>query len=73
MSDTEDVYFGTKWAPLFIIGTSIFSVCWGLLNAFLVRSINMDDHTAIDELMKDSKSINNQQPLLDDDGEEINT
>lgn len=52
LKDDAKTYFGSSFAPGLIIGASIFSIIWGLINACLVKSINMDDIEAIEQLMK---------------------
>lgn len=39
-------------APIFVIGCAIFSIFWGAVAGLLVRSINLDDHSSIEECIK---------------------
>jgi inorganic pyrophosphatase len=71
-SDTDSLhYFETKWAPLFIAGTALFSIFWGIVNAVLVKNIDMENRAPIDELLNQAKG--EKEPLIDDDGVEIDT
>jgi hypothetical protein len=46
MSDnagTQDTFFTANVAPIFIIGSSLFSIFWGVVNALIVKSTDMTD------------------------------
>jgi len=36
-------YFGTSFAHIFVLGCSIFSIFWGVINAVLVKNIKISD------------------------------
>lgn len=40
-------------AHYFILGASIFSVFWGIVNVCLIKQIDMDDNTAIAKVLED--------------------
>jgi len=48
MVDTTDtVAFGVSMAHYIILGCAIFSIFWGVLNAALVRKVDLDDLTHV--------------------------
>ena len=89
-TSTADKYFSSSVAPAFIIGTSLFAIFWGAVNAALVsltfaitfyshsflmlqvRKIDMEDHGAVEALL-DSHAKGAQEPLIDEDGNTIDT
>jgi hypothetical protein len=38
-------------APAFVIGSSIFGICWGVTNALIIRNTDMTDYS---HLVKDT-------------------
>ena len=38
MSETRDTFFDANVAPIFIIGSAVFSIFWGTVNALLVST-----------------------------------
>jgi hypothetical protein len=40
---TQDTFFTANVAPIFIIGSSLFSIFWGVVNALIVKSTDMTD------------------------------
>ena len=36
MPAEEQTYFEEKWAPVFVVGTALFAIFWGIVNALLV-------------------------------------
>jgi len=40
-------------AHYFVIGASVFSIFWGIVNVALIRGIDMDDTTAIAKVLED--------------------
>jgi hypothetical protein len=44
---TTTTYFDSSVAPFFVIGTSLFAIFWGVVNAFLVSltSFNFNSFT----------------------------
>jgi inorganic pyrophosphatase len=54
MSGTQDTFFQANVAPIFIIGSAIFSIFWGTVNALLVKNVDMSDRSHIIKLFEDS-------------------
>jgi len=53
MSEPQDTFFGANVAPIFIIGSALFSIFWGVVNALLVKNVDMDDTKIIADLMEE--------------------
>jgi len=47
-------YFEGSIAPGIIIGSSIFSIFWGCVNAMLIKRIDMKDVSVIKNALKES-------------------
>jgi hypothetical protein len=43
MATGTDAYFTADIAPGIILGSSIFSIFWGCVNAMLIKRVNIDD------------------------------
>jgi hypothetical protein len=43
----SSVVFQMNWSVYFIMAVSIASIAWGLVNFFMVNSIDMNDHKPI--------------------------
>jgi hypothetical protein len=52
MSDVK--YFEGSIAPPLIIGASCFSILWGIINAILIKSINMTDSGPIKQALDEA-------------------
>ena len=52
MADT--VYFGSSLGPPIILGAAVFSIAWGVVNALLIKRINMDDAEPIRQALNDA-------------------
>merc|ERR1719230_533292 len=52
MSDVK--YFEGSIAPPLIIGASCFSILWGIINAILIKSINMTDSSPIKQALDEA-------------------
>lgn len=37
--ETLPTFFGSSVAPIFILGTSVFAIFWGVVNALLVSTL----------------------------------
>jgi hypothetical protein len=59
-AETQDTFFTANVAPIFIIGSSIFSIFWGVVNALLVKNVDLTDRTAMQKLLdeEDEKDEN---------------
>lgn len=60
-------------AHYFILGAALFSIFWGVVNAVLVRGINMDDVTSIEKVLKENNGDPESQPLNGETGEGAKT
>lgn len=49
------VYFDANIAPTLILGASCFSIFWGIINAILIRRIDMDDHHPIESALREAQ------------------
>jgi hypothetical protein len=52
MSETHDTFFEANVAPIFIIGSAVFSIFWGTVNALLVKNVDMKDTTHVAQLLE---------------------
>jgi hypothetical protein len=52
MSETHDTFFEANVAPIFIIGSAVFSIFWGTVNALLVKNVDMSDTTHVKQLLE---------------------
>jgi len=48
---SDSVYFVGNIAPPLIIGASCFSICWGVINALLIKKIDMNDPKPIEKAL----------------------
>jgi len=51
---SESTVFVANVAHYFIIGTALFSIFWGVVNAILVRGVNMNDSSPIAKALKEA-------------------
>jgi inorganic pyrophosphatase len=65
MSGTQDTFFQANVAPIFILGSAIFSIFWGVVNALLVKNVDMSDITYVEKTIKEEEEV-------DDKGEPLN-
>lgn len=75
---TDPVFFGEKMAPYLILAASILSILWGVVNAILIKCVDMTDTKPIEDALKEAEieindpeesSINHED--LEDDEEKI--
>ena len=69
-------YFGSSLAPPIILAASVFSIFWGIINAILIKNINMGDASPIGEALKEADiEIEDHEPNdqgeLEDDEEKV--
>jgi inorganic pyrophosphatase len=69
-------YFESNIAPPIILGASCFSILWGIVNAVLIKSIDMDDKSPVETALRDAEvEIEDHQPSadgeLEDDEEKV--
>jgi Na+/H+-translocating membrane pyrophosphatase len=62
-AETPDTFFAAKTAPAFIIGSAVFAIFWGVVNALLVRNIDMSDHSAVEATLKGDGQGSESVPL----------
>ena len=68
---SADGHFTTSIAHYFILGASVFSIFWGIVNVALVRGIDMDDNTAIAKVLDDEGD--EESRLLEDNEDDMKT
>jgi len=44
MVETTVTYFEATAAHAFIVGSSVFGIFWGVVNALLIRNIKIEEH-----------------------------
>jgi hypothetical protein len=52
---TAEVYFVDGFAPYMILAASVLSILWGVVNAILIKSIDMDDVKPIEAALIDAE------------------
>jgi hypothetical protein len=62
--DPIDVYFRSDWAHYFIFGCAILSIVWGVINVLMIRAVDINDPTPIEEFFKEDE-----EAAINDDGE----
>jgi len=65
-SNSRDILFTSSTAPYIVGFTSVFAIGWGVVNALLVRSIDMEDVAAIQTLLSASGK-DEHEPLAGDE------
>jgi len=51
---TATPFFEATVAHMFIVGSSVFGIFWGVVNALLIRKIDMDDTKIIQDVLRKS-------------------
>jgi len=54
MADPAPEYFSQSLATPLILAASILSILWGVVNAILIRCINMNDPKPIEDALKEA-------------------
>lgn len=57
--DPNSLYFDQEYSHAIILGCSIFSIFWGLINIIFIRSINVEDTKIIQKIIDESSDPEN--------------
>jgi len=52
---TSTTFFSSSVAPAFIIGASVFGIFWGVINALLIKQIDLSDDTPIKKAFEEAQ------------------
>jgi hypothetical protein len=60
-SEQSHTFFGESVAHSLILGSALFGIAWGLVNALLVRGINMGNGDQIQKVLEEDQKLNGTQ------------